>query len=84
MSSVENTEVVDNTTTAKAASKKISLAQRFVEALFSNGDGNSHEDSEDKLQISDHEVTSGASSNQEKPGSGMYNGICVIIFLHYL
>ena len=70
MSSVENTEVVDNkATTATPASKKISVVQRFVEALFSNGDGNSHEDSEDKLQIS--EVTSGASSNQEKPGSGM-------------
>ena len=69
MSSVENTEVVDNTTTAKAASKKISVVQRFVEALFSNGGGNSHEDSEDKLQIS--EVKSGASSNREKLGSGM-------------
>ena len=69
MSSVEDTEVVDNTTAAKAASKNISLVQRFVEALFSNGGGNSHEDSEDKLQIS--EVTLGASSNQEKPGSGM-------------
>ena len=73
MSSVENTEVVDKATTAIgatiAASKKISLVQRFVDALFSNGDGNSHEDSEDKFQIS--EVTSGASSNQEKPGSGM-------------
>ena len=69
MSSVENTEVVDNTTIAKAASKKISLVQRFVEALFSNGDGNSHEGSEDKLQIS--EVTSGTSSNQDKPGNGM-------------
>ena len=69
MSSVENTEVVDNTTIAEAASKKISLVQRFVEALFSNGDGNSHEGSEDKLQIS--EVTSGTSSNQEKPGNGM-------------
>ena len=68
MSSLENTEVVDNTTATKAASKNISLVQRFVEALFSNGGGNSHEDSEDKLQIS--EVTSGASSNQEKPGSG--------------
>ena len=70
MSSVENTEVVDNkATTATPASKKISVVQRFVEALFSNGDGNSHEDSEHKLQIS--EVTSGASSNQEKPGIGM-------------
>ena len=69
MSSVENTEVVDNTTAAKRASKNVSLVQRFVEALFSNGGGNSHENSEDKLQIS--EVTSGASSNQEKPGSGM-------------
>ena len=69
MSSLENTEVVDNTTATKAASKNISLVQRFVEALFSNGGGNSHEDSEDKLhQIS--EVTSGVSSNQEKPGSG--------------
>ena len=69
MSSVENTEVVDKATTATAPSKKISLVQRFVEALFSNSDGNSHEDSEDKLQFS--EVTSEASSNQEKPGSGM-------------
>ncbi|CAH3186187.1 unnamed protein product, partial [Porites evermanni] len=69
MSSVENTEVVDNTTAAKRASKNVSLVQRFVEALFSNGGGNSHEDSEDKLQIS--EVTSGASSNQEKPGSDL-------------
>ncbi|CAH3042573.1 unnamed protein product [Porites lobata] len=70
MSSVENTEVVDNkATTATPASKKISVVQRFVEALFSNGDGNSHEDSEHKLQIS--EVTSGASSNQEKPGSDL-------------
>ena len=70
MSSVENTEVVDHkATTATPASKKISVVQRFVEALFSNGDGNSPEDSEHKLQIS--EVTSGASSNQEKPGSGM-------------
>ena len=69
MSSVENTEVVDNTTIAKAASKKISLVQRFVETLFSNGDGNSHEGSEDKLQIS--EATSGTSSNQDKPGNGM-------------
>ena len=69
MSSVENTEVVDNTTTAKAASKKISVIQRFVEALFSNGGGNSHENSEDKLHIS--EVTSGASDNQENPGGGM-------------
>ena len=70
MSSVENTEVVDKATTATAPSKKISLVQRFVEALFSNGGGNSHEDSEDKLhEIS--EVTSGVSSNQEKPGSGM-------------
>ena len=69
MSSVENTEVVDNTTIAKAASKKISLVQRFVEALFSNGDGNSHEGLEDKLQIS--EVKSGTSSDQEKPGNGM-------------
>ena len=69
MSSLENTKVVDNTTATKAASKNISLVQRFVEALFSNGGGNSHEDSEDKLQIS--EVTSGASSNHEKPRSGM-------------
>ena len=69
MSLVENTEVGDNTTIAKAASKKVSLVQRFVEALFSNGDGNSHEGSEDKLQIS--EVTSGTSSNQDKPGNGM-------------
>jgi len=69
MSSLENTEVVDKATTATAASKKISVVQRFVEALFSNDGGNSHEDLEDKLQIS--EVTSGASSNQEKPGSGM-------------
>ncbi|XP_073242421.1 uncharacterized protein [Porites lutea] len=69
MSSLENVEVVDNTTAAKAASKNISLVQRFVEALFSNGGGNSHENSEDKLQIS--EVTSGASSNQEKPGSDL-------------
>ena len=69
MSSVENTEVVDKATTAIAATKKMSLVQRFVDALFSNGDGSSHEDSEDKFQIS--EVTSGASSNQQKPGSGM-------------
>ena len=69
MSSVENTEVVDKATTAIAVTKKTSLVQRFVNALFSNGDGNSHEDSEDKLQIS--EVTSGASSNREKLGSGM-------------
>ena len=69
MSSLENTEVVDNTTATKAASKNISLVQRFVEALFSNGGGNSHEDSEDKLQIS--EVKSGVSSNREKLGSGM-------------
>ena len=69
MSSVENTEVVDKAATAIAVCKKTSLVQRFVEALFSNGDGNSHEDSEDKLQIS--EVKSGASSNQEKPGSSM-------------
>ena len=69
MSSVENTEVVDKTTTAKAACKKISVVQRFVEALFSNGGGKSHEDSEDKRQIS--EVKSGASSNREKLGSGM-------------
>ena len=69
MSSVENTEVVDKATTVTAASKKRSVVQRFVEALFSNGDGNSHENSEDKLQIS--EVISGVSSNQEKPASGM-------------
>ena len=69
MSSVENTKVVDKAATTTAASKKISVVQRFVEALFSNGDENSHEDSENKLQIS--EVTSGASSSQEKPGSGM-------------
>ncbi|KAM7434170.1 Major facilitator superfamily domain-containing protein 12 [Porites harrisoni] len=69
MSSAENTEVVDKAATAIAVCKKTSLVQRFVEALFSNGDGNSHEDSEDKLQIS--EVKSGASSNQEKPGSDL-------------
>ena len=40
MSSVENTEVVDKATTAIAATKKTSLVQRFVNALFSNGDGN--------------------------------------------
>ena len=69
MSSVENTEVVDKATTATAASTKISVVQRFVEALFSNGGGNSHENSEDKLQIS--EAKSGVSSNQEKPASGV-------------
>ena len=77
MSSMKSEERVDEATPANTEMRKTSLVQRFVQALFSNSDGNHPDNSEEERQTS--EVKAETSSDLEKPGSGTLTGFACIL-----